>query len=126
MEVVMLKKIGLPVLALAFVLALSAPSRANAGVRIGVYVGPPVYSYPAPPPYAVPVDPYYDPGYYPPPAYYGPAYVPVPVPSFGFSYGYRDRGWHGRDYYRGNYRGHESHGRGYGYGYGRSEHHGRR
>jgi hypothetical protein len=42
----MLKKIGLPVIALLGMLAM-APHQANAAVRIGVVVGAPAYTYPA-------------------------------------------------------------------------------
>jgi hypothetical protein len=42
----MLKKIGLPVIALLGILAM-APHRANAAVRFGVVVGAPAYAYPA-------------------------------------------------------------------------------
>jgi hypothetical protein len=42
----MLKKIGLPVIALLGMLAM-APHQANAAVRIGVVVGTPAYAYPA-------------------------------------------------------------------------------
>ena len=40
----MLKKIGLPVIALLGMLAM-APHQANAAVRIGVAVGAPAYAY---------------------------------------------------------------------------------
>jgi hypothetical protein len=42
----MLKKIGLPVIALLGMLAM-APHQANAGVRFGVAIGAPAYPYPA-------------------------------------------------------------------------------
>ncbi|MGA2131602.1 MAG: hypothetical protein ABSH50_04730 [Bryobacteraceae bacterium] len=51
----MLKKIGLPAIALLGMLAF-APHPAKAGVRFGVYVGAPVYTapvYPAYPPVAI-------------------------------------------------------------------------
>jgi len=67
----MLKKLGLPVLALAAMLALASPSKADAKVRFGVYVGTPgYYSYTYPYPYYAP---YYGP--YPYYAYRGPVYV---------------------------------------------------
>jgi hypothetical protein len=57
----MLKKIGLPLMALLGVLAL-APHQAKAAVRFGVYMGAPAYTYPA----------------YPAPTYYAaPPYVAV-------------------------------------------------
>ena len=63
----MLKKLGLPVLALAAMLALANPSKADAKVRFGVYVGTPgYYSYTYPNTYYAPY-PYY--------AYPGPVYV---------------------------------------------------
>jgi len=42
----MLKKIGLPVIALMGMLAM-APHQANAAVRVGVAIGAPAYAYPA-------------------------------------------------------------------------------
>jgi hypothetical protein len=42
----MLKKIGLPVIALLGTLAV-APNQANAAVRVGVAIGAPAYAYPA-------------------------------------------------------------------------------
>src|SRR5579864_8351583 len=51
----MLKKIGLPFLALAALLMVVPAQKANAAVRFGVVVGGPVYAYPAyPGPYAYP------------------------------------------------------------------------
>jgi hypothetical protein len=47
----MLKKIGLPAIALLGMLAM-APHQANAAVRIGVVVGAPAYPYPAYPVYS--------------------------------------------------------------------------
>jgi len=55
----MLKKIGLPVIALLGMLAM-APHQANAAVRIGVAVGAPAYAYrayPVYPPAAVAIVP---------------------------------------------------------------------
>lgn len=61
----MLKKIGLPLMALAGILAV-APHQAEAAVRFGVYVGAPAYTVRAP--------------YVRVPAYVAPAYVaPAPV-----------------------------------------------
>jgi hypothetical protein len=48
----MLKKIGLPVIALLGMLAV-APHQARAGVRFGVAIGAPVYTNPAYPAYPV-------------------------------------------------------------------------
>jgi len=42
----MLKKIGLPVIALLGMLSM-APHQANAAVRVGVGIGVPAYAYPA-------------------------------------------------------------------------------
>ena len=51
----MLKKVGLPLLALAALLMVMPAQKANAAVRFGVAVGGPVYAYPAyPGPYAYP------------------------------------------------------------------------
>ncbi len=71
----MLKKIGIPLLALLGVLAV-APHQAKAAVRFGVWAGsPPAYTYPAYPAY--PESPSYPQGYYAAPsyAYPGPDYV---------------------------------------------------
>ena len=69
----MLKRIGLPMMALFGVLALAPLNQAKAAVRFGVYVGAPVYNCPLPPP----------------PVYYG---VPAPVvPAPAYVYGYT--GW---------------------------------
>ena len=46
----MLKKIGIPAIALLGILAM-APHQAKAGVRFGVYVGAPVYTAPVYPVY---------------------------------------------------------------------------
>jgi hypothetical protein len=50
----MLKKIGLPAIALLGMLAM-APHQANAAVRFGVVIGAPVYTYPVYPAYVPPV-----------------------------------------------------------------------
>ncbi len=97
----MLKKIGLPMLALAAITAFAAPQAAQAQVRFGVSVGAPVYGYPAysAPVYTAPAP--YPYGYVAPYAYpyygYAPAYVGPPV-GFGFGWG---SGYGG--YYRGGY-----------------------
>ncbi len=92
----MLKKIGLPMLALAGLMAFVAPHPADARVRFGVAIGGPVY--PAPYPYA---PAYVNPYYAPAPAYVAPTYVD---PYFSFGFG-------GGGYYRGGYnRGYVGHG----------------
>jgi hypothetical protein len=69
----MLKRLGVPALALGAMLALASPKPADAKVHFGVYVGPPYYSYPYP--YPGPAYPYYygGPGYY---GYWGGYYGP--------------------------------------------------
>ena len=99
----MIKKIGLPLVALTAVLAFATPKQADARVRFGVAIGGPVYT--APVPYAYPYNPYYAapyPGY---PGYIAPA--PYVGPSVGVGIGIGG-GWGGYGY-----------GRGYGYGYSR-------
>ena len=88
----MLKKIGIPVLALAALFVLFTPTPAAAQVRfgVGVYGAPPVCAYPGYYDrycYAAPYNPYYY-GYsypYPYSYYYGP----------GYGYGYYGRGFRG-------------------------------
>ena len=97
----MLKKVGVPMLALAGLLAFGAPRAAQARVHFGVALGAPVYAAPvAPYPYAYPYaapDPYVDP-------YYAPAYVaPAPYVAPYFSVGVG--GW-GGGYYGHGYVGH--------------------
>jgi hypothetical protein len=83
----MIKKIGLPLIALTAVLAFAAPKQADARVRFGVSIGAPVYVGPAPyVPYGYPAyNPYYSAPY---PAYVAPAPVYV-GPSVGVGFGYR-------------------------------------
>jgi hypothetical protein len=81
----MLKKIGIPAIALLGMLAL-APHQAKAAVRFGVVVGAPVYTYP--------VYPAYPPAVVVPGPVYGP-YVGVGVWGRGFHRGW-DRGFRGR------------------------------
>jgi hypothetical protein len=104
----MLKKIGLPMMALAGILAFGAPRAAQARVHFGVAIGGPVYTAPvAPYPYGYGYAPYVDP-------YYAPAYVaPAPYvdPYFGVGIGI------GGGYYGGY--GHGYHGYG-GHGYGQA------
>ncbi len=78
----MIRKIGLPILAMLAMLAFVHPTPASAGVHfgVGVYAAPPVYSYPAypyPGYYGAPAGPYVDSYYY----NCGYAY-----PSIGFCY----------------------------------------
>ena len=111
----MLKKLALPVVALAVMLILSS-APAKAAVQFGITVGPsPVYTYPAypyyPNTYAAPYAyPYVAPDYY---------YAPAPVytyPSVGFGFGFgghHDDHDRGRFVQRGNdFRGHDNHSRG--------------
>jgi hypothetical protein len=101
----MIKKIGLPLIALTAVLAFTTPKQADARVRFGVSIGAPVYAGPAPyVPYGYPAyNPYYAAPY---PAYVAPSPVYV-GPSVGF-------GWGGGYGY--GYRGPAVVNRGYGYG----------
>lgn len=69
----MLKKLGIPILALGAMLSL-APRPAQARVHFGVYVGPRVVA----PPYYYSYDPYYDPYYGYPPTYTYRYYAPAP------------------------------------------------
>ena len=99
----MLKKIGIPALALGAMMMLITPPRANAAVRFGVFIGGPVYgypAYPAPPPPPVYYNPY---PAYPVYPYVGSAYV-YPY-RYGYSYRYRPY-WRSGYEYRG-YRRHE-------------------
>jgi hypothetical protein len=100
----MLKKIGLPIIALAGIMAFGAPRAAQARVRFGVAIGGPVYAAPAAPyPYPYAYGPYPDP-------YYAPAYVaPAPYVDPYFAIGV---GIGGGGYYGGYGRGYEGHGYG--------------
>jgi hypothetical protein len=87
----MLKKIGLPIIALLALLVFITPAPAHAGVRFGVAVGPAYpygYAYPYTYPYAY-ANPYYYNGY--------PAY-PYVAPGVGLGFSYWGGGGHG--YYR--------------------------
>lgn len=87
----MLKKIGLPMMALAGLL-MFAPNQAKAGVRVGVVVGAPAYRYPVYPRVYAPV--------YPAPAYVAPAYA-YPYATWGWDRGVRrEREWRGHDGFR--------------------------
>jgi len=87
----MFKKIGIPIfVALAF-MALLAPAHANAGVRFGITVGPPVYY---PPPYVYSYSYPYPYAYgYPYPSYY---YYSAPYRYPSYSSGFYWRGGHER------------------------------
>ena len=73
----MLKRIGIPGIALAAMLTLFGPSKADARARFGVYFGPPAYTVYQPYPYVYP-------GYY-----YGYREHYYTYPEYGFSFG-----WH--------------------------------
>jgi hypothetical protein len=87
----MFKRIGLSMAIAAGLLAFAAPRQASAETHFGVYIGtaPRVYA-PAP---VYNYDPYVDPYYGAAPVYSYPAPVYVSPYSYGYSYGYRDRGW---------------------------------
>jgi len=87
----MLKKLGLPIIALAALMAFAAPQKADARVRFGISFGAPVYTAPVPvAPYvygysypAYQVDPYaYGNGYVAPAPYVDPYVAPV-APYYG-------------------------------------------
>jgi hypothetical protein len=85
----MLKKIGLPMMALFGLLALAPLNQAKAAVRFGVFVGAPAYTYPVYPPYPV-----------------------VPAPAYVYPYG-AWVGWGaGRDFHGHFDRGRDFHARG--------------
>ena len=91
----MIKRIGLPLIALAAVLAFATPKQADARVRFGVSIGGPAYVGPAPyVPYGYPAyNPYYAAPY---PAYVapGPVYVgPSVGVGLGFGGGYGGYGY---------------------------------
>lgn len=88
----LLKKLGIPTLALAGTMALFSPSPANAAVRFGVGVG---------------VAPYYAPYAYPNPYY---AY-----PYYGYPYAYAPYGVYGGWGWGGGWGGHVG---GWGHGFG--------
>lgn len=91
----MLKRIGLPLLALAAMFAFMTPTQASAAVRFGVYFGGPAYVAPAPAPYAYPYA-YAAPAPCPPRVVYTPAYV-FPRMYYGRPY---VRPYYYRGYYR--------------------------
>lgn len=74
----MLKKLGIPALALVAMLTLISPPKANARVRFGVTVGSPYYyTYPAPYPYV----------------------YSYPYSYYGYPHAYVYGGWHHRRHY---------------------------
>lgn len=119
----MLKKIGLPIMALAAVMAFAAPPKADARVRFGVAIGGPAYVAPAP---AYPYG--YGYGYGSGPYYAAPSPYVAPY-AYGYSQPYYSTPYYGgglgfsfgghRDFDR-----HEHFERG-GHGGGRFEHRGR-
>jgi len=110
----MLKRLSIPVIALALLLML-CPVQANARVHWGVYVGPtyPAYPYVAPYPY-YPYSNYYVAPYqaYP----YAPAYA-YPYGGYGYGLGFtwgghhyhHDYGHYGHAYYGHGHEGHHHH-----------------
>jgi hypothetical protein len=116
----MLKKLGLPIMALAALMAFAVPQKADARVRFGISFGAPVYTAPVPvAPYAygysypdypnyysapAPVDPYaYDYGYVAPAPYVAPV-----APYYGFSLGFG--GHHGYQHFEHERHEHFEHG----------------
>jgi uncharacterized membrane protein YgcG len=106
-----LRKLGLPILALAGVMMFVGTPKADAQARFGVYLGGPAYPYAYPYPYGYGYPYYYDPYAYP----YGYSY-PYPYYGGGFFGGFwggrfdhrdfdhreRGRGFDGRGGFRGN------------------------
>lgn len=107
----MLKKIGLPMIALAGLMAFATPRPADARIRFGIGIGGPVYTAPAP------VSPYaytypYD-NYYYGPEYYGPSYsYPYVAPAVPYGYGGLSFGWGHDRHERFEHRGGEHYNRG--------------
>jgi hypothetical protein len=108
----MLKKLGLPVLALAALMAFAAPQKADARVRFGISIGGPVYTAP------VPVAPYgygYSyPEYQVDPYAYGyvaPAPYVAPVAPYygGVTFGFGGNRYYHRDHERFEHERHERH-----------------
>jgi hypothetical protein len=107
----MLKKLGIPTLAIAAMLGLAGAAPAKAGIHFGIGIGGPAYVAPYANPYpyaATPYDPYaYAAPYADPYAYGGyadPYYYSTPYPYGGFYYG-----GHDFDHFGGHrdFRGHE-------------------
>jgi len=110
----MLKKLGLPMIALAGLLTFAAPQKADAKIHFGIGIGGPVYTAPVPPAYPYNYNYYpYDYGYaYP---YVAPAYpYAYDYPYYGGSYFGFGFGGHHHDYDRGGHfrveHGHAEHG----------------
>jgi hypothetical protein len=102
----MLKKLGIPTLAVIAMLAIVGAAPAQAGVHFGIGIGGPVYTYPSPYAYSYPY------GYYNPYPYYSTPYYSAPyVYPYGGYYG--GWGWgHDRDggryeHHDRGFRGHE-------------------
>jgi hypothetical protein len=94
----MIKKIGLPLIALTAVLAFATPKQADARVRFGVGVGIGGPAYVAPyPSYASPYCGPYAPCYGPYPGYAAPGPVYV-APSVGVGLGFGYGGGYGYGY----------------------------
>jgi hypothetical protein len=113
----MLKKLGLPIIALAALMAFAAPQKADARVRFGISFGAPVYTAPVPvAPYAYGysypayhVDPYaYGNGYVAPAPYVDPYVAPVAPYYGGFSLGFGGHRYYG-DHERFEHERHERH-----------------
>ena len=103
----MIRKLGIPALALAAMLFFIPTPQAKAGVHFGVAIGGPAYVAPAPvyPPYVAPAPGYYAP--YPAYTYPVPTYV-YPYADLGFGWG---GGWLGH-----GYAGHYAYHGGFGHG----------
>jgi len=92
----MLKKLGIPVFALAAAMTLFTPSAAQAGVRFGFGMAVPAYAYRYTYRHVIP---YYAPYYGYGPYAYSPYAYGYPVPYFGY---YRGWGYGGYSGYRGS------------------------
>jgi len=98
----MIRKLGIPLVAIFALLVLFTAPQASAAVRFGVYVGGPAYAYPAPAyPYPYP-GPYYN--SYPPYGYAAPAYVYPDARRYGRDEYLEHRGREWREH---EWRGHE-------------------
>ena len=97
----MKSKMTLAMLGLAVAMIFAMPSKAHAGVFVGVNIGRPVVV--ARPPVIVAARPYYGYGYYPHPVVVAPAYVPPPVIFYHRGFyprPYAFRGYYGPHYFR--------------------------
>jgi hypothetical protein len=97
----MLKKIGLPLMLMAGMLAFAAPRQAEAKIRFGISIGAPIYMPPAPPyPYGYSYPyPGFSSDYYAAPTYAYPYGYSAPYvePYYGgFSFGFHGRRDHDR------------------------------